>query len=113
MNGTVQRLSTQLHDTGVEGGRWIIRNHLFFSGAIDPQWETRTMQVPQRFPLFSTGGYDRKCRNVSYSAKGTTQFGGKHRIDASLVGDRCFSASASAFIPVSLSCSTRVRKSIE
>src|SRR5580765_8471322 len=52
VNGTVQTLHTQLYDAGVEGGGPIVRNRVFFFGAIDPQWQTRTFQAPEGFPLF-------------------------------------------------------------
>jgi hypothetical protein len=87
VNGTVQTLSSQRHDVGVEAGGPIVRNRLFFFGAVDPQWETRTLQAPEGFALFNTDGYDRKRRNVSYSLKGTVQLSPVHRIDASFFGD--------------------------
>jgi Carboxypeptidase regulatory-like domain/TonB-dependent Receptor Plug Domain len=86
-NGTVQTLSSQLHDAGAEGGGPIIKNRVFFFGAIDPQWETRTFQAPAAFDLFNDDGLDRKRRNVSYSVKGTAQLNSLHRIDASFFGD--------------------------
>jgi hypothetical protein len=86
-NGTVQTLSSQLHDAGVEGGGPIIRNRVFFFGAVDSQWETRTLQAPPEFALYNEDGYDRNRRNVSYSAKGTAQLSTAHRIDASFFGD--------------------------
>ena len=86
-NGTVQTLSSQLHDAGLEGGGPVIRNRVFFFGAVDSQWDTRTLQAPAGFPLFNEDGYDRTRRNVSYSAKGTAQLGSAHRIDASFFGD--------------------------
>ena len=87
VNGTVQTLSSQLHDAGVEGGGPIVRNRLFFFGAVDPQWETRTLQAPEGSDLYNTDGYDRNRRNVSYSLKGTAQLSPVHRIDASFFGD--------------------------
>jgi hypothetical protein len=86
-NGTVQTLSSQLHDAGVEGGGPVIKNRLFFFGAVDSQWDTRTLQAPAGFPLFNEDGYDRKRRNVSYSFKGTGQLTSAHRVDASFFGD--------------------------
>ncbi len=86
-NGTVQTLSSQLHDVGVEGGGPIIRNRVFFFGAVDSQWETQTFQAPEGFPLFNEEGHDRKRRNTSYSLKGTGQLSSAHRIDASFFGD--------------------------
>ena len=87
VNGTVQTLSSQQHDAGVEGGGPIVKNRVFVFGAIDPQWETRTFQAPAGFDLFNTNGYDRQRRNVSYAAKGTAQLSASHRIDASFFGD--------------------------
>jgi hypothetical protein len=87
VNGTVQTLSSQLHDAGVEAGGPGIRNRLFFFGAVDSQWETRTLQAPDGSALFNEDGYDRQRRNVSYSVKGTAQLGSAHRIDASFFGD--------------------------
>lgn len=86
-NGTVQTLSSQVSDVGLEGGGRVVKDRLFFFGAVDPQWETRTLQAPDGFPLRSMGGLERKRRNVSYSAKATGQLGGDHRIDASFFGD--------------------------
>jgi hypothetical protein len=86
-NGTVQTLSSQIHDAGVEGGGPIVRNRVFFFGAVDPQWETRTLQAPEGSTLFNEDGYDRKRRNVSYSLRGTWQLSSLHRIDASFFGD--------------------------
>jgi hypothetical protein len=87
INGTVQSLSSQLHDTGVEGGGPVVRDRLFFFGAVDTQWETQTLQAPAGAPLFDEDGYDRQRRNVSYSVKGTAQLSSTHRIDASFFGD--------------------------
>ena len=87
VNGTVQSLSSQLHDAGVESGGPVIRNRLFFFGAVDSQWETQTLQAPAGAALFNEDGYDRQRRNVSYSVKGTAQLSGAHRIDASFFGD--------------------------
>jgi len=87
VNGTVQTLSSQLHDAGVEGGGPIVRNRVFFFGAVDSQWETQTLQAPASGALFNEDGYDRHRRNVSYSVKATTQLTSAHRIDASFFGD--------------------------
>ncbi len=59
VNGTIHTLSSQAHDAGIEGGGSIIRDRLFFFGALDRQWETRTFQAPIDRALFSTTGYDR------------------------------------------------------
>jgi hypothetical protein len=65
----------------------VVRNHLFFFGAIDPQWETNTFVAPPGFPLEAIGKVDRDRRITNYAAKGTWQLGGVHRIDASFFGD--------------------------
>jgi hypothetical protein len=87
INGSVQTLGTRNYDAGAEGGGPIIRDHLFFFGAIDPSYEWRTFQAPEGFPLVDLGGVDRERRAVSYSAKGTWQLAPGHRIDASFFGD--------------------------
>ena len=58
-NGTVNTTATQLSDVGVEAGGPIVKNHLFFFGAIDPQWERRTFIAPEGFPLRSLGEVNR------------------------------------------------------
>ncbi|HVG84801.1 MAG TPA: TonB-dependent receptor [Vicinamibacterales bacterium] len=87
LNGTVNTVGQQRSDVGVEGGFPILRNKLFFFGAINPAWETRTFVAPDGFPLVSLGEVDRKRQITSYSAKGTYQLASAHRIDASFFGD--------------------------
>jgi len=87
VNGTVQTLSSQLRDVGVEAGGPVLKNRFFFFGAVDSQWETQTLQAPPSAALFNEDGYDRQRRNMSYSAKGTAQLTGVHRIEASFFGD--------------------------
>ena len=70
-NGTVNTVGTGRSDTGIEGGFPIIRNKLFFFGAINPAWEKRTFTAPEGFPLRSLGEVDRDRMLTSYSAKGT------------------------------------------
>ncbi|HTM34209.1 MAG TPA: TonB-dependent receptor [Vicinamibacterales bacterium] len=86
-NGTVNTVGQSRTDTGVEGGFPVVKNRLFFFGAINPAWETRTFTAPEGFPLRSLGDVDRKRRITSYSAKGTYQLTPTHRIDASFFGD--------------------------
>jgi hypothetical protein len=94
-NGTVQTLGTQLSDVGAQVGGPILKDKLFFFGAIDPSWETRTFQAPNnvdadgahQFPLYNTDGIDRKREITSYSAKATYQLAANHRLDASFFGD--------------------------
>jgi hypothetical protein len=86
-NGTVQTTGSHTYDGGVEGGGPVIRNRLFFFGAIDPSRDVQTFQAPQGFPLQSLGDVDRIRDAFSYSAKATYQVNSSHRIDASFFGD--------------------------
>jgi len=62
-NGTVNTVKAQLSDTGATVGGPVVRDHLFYFGAFDPQWETRTFIAPPNFPLASLGGVDRDRRH--------------------------------------------------
>jgi outer membrane receptor protein involved in Fe transport len=86
-NGTVNTVGTAQSDVGFEGGVPIVHDKLFFFGAINPKWETRTFIAPEGFPLESLGEVDRKRRLTSYSAKLTWQAASAHRMDASFFGD--------------------------
>ena len=86
-NGTVNTVGRGRTDTGIEGGFPILRNRLFFFGAINPAWETRTFTAPEGFPLRSLGEVDQERMLTSYSAKGTYQASSSHRFDASFFGD--------------------------
>jgi hypothetical protein len=86
-NGTVNTVGQGRTDTGIEGGFPILRNKLFFFGAINPAWETRTFTAPEGFPLRSLGEIDRERRLTSYSAKATYQATPSHRFDGSFFGD--------------------------
>jgi len=86
-NGTVNTTGTSTSDVGFEVGGPIVRDHLFFFGAIDPQWETRTMIAPPDFPLRSLGEVDRKREIFTYSAKASWQVTSNNRLDASFFGD--------------------------
>jgi len=87
VEGTVNTVASRLSDAGATVGGPVVRNHLFFFGAIDPQWETNTFVAPPGFPLEAIGEVDRDRRITNYAAKGTWQLGGVHRIDASFFGD--------------------------
>jgi hypothetical protein len=86
-NGTVNVTATRTEDSGFEVGGPIIKDHLFFFGAFDPQWERTTFMAPPGFPLGSLGPVNRDRRVVSYATKGTWQLAPGHRIDASFFGD--------------------------
>ena len=86
-NGTVNTLGTGRSDVGVEAGFPIIRNRLFFFGAINPAWEKRTFIAPDGFPLRSLGEVDRERQSLAYSGKATWQVASAHRLDVSVFGD--------------------------
>jgi len=86
-NGTVNTVGTQSNDTGLELGFPIVRNRLFFFGAVNPSWERRTFIAPEGFPLERLGRVARDRNLFSYSAKGTLEVNPGHRIDASFFGD--------------------------
>jgi hypothetical protein len=65
-----------------------MKNHLFFFGALDPQWERRTLIAPEDFPLRSLAEVNRDRQITSYAGKATWQASQSHRFDASFFGDR-------------------------
>jgi hypothetical protein len=86
-NGSVNTQATTQSDVGAEGGFPVLKDRLFFFGAIDPSWRVTTLTAPPTFPLATLGDVDRKRRTTSYAAKGTLQMSGGHRVDASFFGD--------------------------
>jgi outer membrane receptor protein involved in Fe transport len=86
-NGTVQTTGSRSYDGGVEGGGPLLKDRLFFFGAIDPSRDIRTFQAPADFPLLSLGDVDRTRDSTTYAAKGTMQLPKGQRIDASFFGD--------------------------
>jgi Carboxypeptidase regulatory-like domain/TonB-dependent Receptor Plug Domain len=88
-NGSVQTVATHQSDFGAEGGFPVIKDRLFFFGAIDPSWRTTTFNAPPgpSFPLNALGDVDRNRRTTSYAVKGTYQLSSAHRIDVSFFGD--------------------------
>jgi len=86
-NGSVNTGSTKSSDVGVETGGRVIKDRLFFFGAIDQAWQTRVFTAPTGFPLASLGEVPRDRRTTSYAAKGTVQLSSGHRVDASFFGD--------------------------
>ncbi len=86
-NGTVQTTGSRSYDGGAEGGGPILRDRVFFFGAIDPSRDVRTFQAPQGFPLLSLGDLDRTRDSFTYAAKGTLVIKNGQQIDASFFGD--------------------------
>ena len=86
-NGTVQFGKNEQSDAGFEINGPIVRNRLFFFGAVNPSWESREFKAPAGFPLESLGFVQRKRSNLNYSAKATWQIASSHRLDASFFGD--------------------------
>jgi len=86
-NGVVNTVGSETSDVGAEAGGPVLRDRLFFFGAIDPTWETRTFIAPDGFPLQSLGQVDRKRTLWSYSAKATWQAASAHSVNASFFGD--------------------------
>jgi len=87
VNGSVNTTATKASDAGIEGGGPVMQNHLFFFGAIDPGWQSRTFTAPPTFPLAKLGEVPRDRRTVSYAAKATVQLNSANRIDTSFFGD--------------------------
>ena len=72
---------------GIEVGGPIVPDRLFFFGAINPQWETRTIHGAGRLPAREPWRGGSQAQLTSYSAKATWQLASGHRIDASFFGD--------------------------
>jgi Carboxypeptidase regulatory-like domain/TonB-dependent Receptor Plug Domain len=87
VEGTVNTVASQLSDAGATVGGPILKNRVFFFGAIDPQWQTNSFVAPNGFPLHSLGSVDRDRRTTNYAVKGTWQATPAHRVDASFFGD--------------------------
>ena len=86
-NGTITTTATQFQDVGVEVSGPVLQNRLFFFGAFNPQWESRSIIAPAGFPLEELGEVDRKRQINTYSAKATYQLASSHRLDGSFFGD--------------------------
>jgi hypothetical protein len=87
VNGTVNTTGTQVGDFGATLGAPIVKDKLFFFGAFNPQYQTRTFIAPAGFRLANLGDVDRKRRIYSYAGKVTWQASSNHRIDFSAFGD--------------------------
>jgi hypothetical protein len=84
---SVNFTETQEGDAGVELGGPVLRDRLFFFGAVDPQWERTDLIAPIGLPLRSLGPVSRNRQVTAYAAKGTWQINANHRLDASFFGD--------------------------
>ena len=85
-NGQVNTTRSQDLDVGISVGGPLLKDRLFFFGAFNPQYETRTLIAPEGFPLRSLGEVDRKRRSLSYAGKLTWQLKAQ-RFDLSAFGD--------------------------
>lgn len=83
----VNTRSTLFSDVGVELGGPIVRDRLFFFGALDRQWNTTTLIAPEGFPLRELGEVDRERTATAYSGKLTYQINDVNRLDFSVFGD--------------------------
>jgi hypothetical protein len=90
--GQVNTTATQNVDFGVTAGGPILRDHLFYFAAFNPQYDTRRLIAPEGFPLRSLGEVEQKRRNLSYAGKLTWQPTSRHRIDFTAFGDPSFGA---------------------
>jgi outer membrane receptor for ferrienterochelin and colicin len=84
---SVNTRGTETIDFGATLGGPIMKDKLFFFGAFNPQFQTRTFIAPAGFPLESLGEIDRKREIYSYAGKLTWQASSNHRFDISLFGD--------------------------
>ncbi len=83
---SVNQTGTNLSDVGIEMSGPILRDRLFFFGAIDPQWDRQSFIAPQEFPLRQQGDFTRERNILAYSTKLTGQMGG-WRANVSFFGD--------------------------
>jgi len=86
-NEAVNTRETFFSDVGATIGGPIVRDRVFFFGAVDRSWERTGLIAPEGFPLRDQGPVDRKRNITSYSAKGTFQVADAHRFDVSAFGD--------------------------
>jgi len=85
--GEVDTTGTRTLDVGVSLGGALAKDRLFFFGAFNPQYDTRTLVAPAGFPLERLGEVDQQRRTLAYAAKLTWQATSAHRIDLSAFGD--------------------------
>lgn len=85
--GTVNTIGAASRDAGAAIGGPLVHDHLFFFGAVDPQWQRNTFQAPDGFPLQALGAVDRNRRTSNYAEKTSWQIDGTHHLDVSVFGD--------------------------
>jgi hypothetical protein len=84
----VNTTETEFSDVGFTASGPIVRDRMFFFGALDRSWNTTTLIAPEGFPLRDTlGEVDRERAAWAYSAKVTFQAAAAHRLDFSVFGD--------------------------
>jgi Carboxypeptidase regulatory-like domain/TonB-dependent Receptor Plug Domain len=86
-NGSVNTTGRDNYDFGATLGGPLIKDKVFFFGAFNPQYTTRTLVAPQGFPLESLGGVDQKRHVLSYAGKATYQATPNHKFEFSAFGD--------------------------
>jgi hypothetical protein len=86
-NGTVNDRGTQSYDFGASIGAPIVKERLFFFGAVNPQFDDRKLIAPAGFPLERLGEVTRKRRIVSYAGKLSWQPRPTHNVNLSVFGD--------------------------
>jgi hypothetical protein len=84
----VNTTATQFSDVGFTVSGPVLRDRLFFFGALDRQWNSTTLVAPIGFPLRDAiGAIERDRSALAYSGKMTYQAASAHRIDVSAFGD--------------------------
>ena len=68
IDGTVNTVASRLSDAGATVGGPILRNRLFFFGAIDPQWQTH--DVPCAAGISARGARRRRSRPTHHELRG-------------------------------------------
>jgi hypothetical protein len=93
--GVINNRGSEYNDVGITLSGPAIKDKLFFFGAFNPQYQTRTFIAPDNqedgeylYPFYQKfGETDRKRHTFAYAAKLTYQATSKHRVDMSLFGD--------------------------
>jgi hypothetical protein len=93
-NGTVNTANSWEYDFGASLGGPLVKDKVFFFGAIDPQFQRRTFIAPADFPAASAdlggpsvGEGNRERRILAYAGKASWQIDSHHRVEAGAFGD--------------------------